>query len=86
MILLIFCIYYINYIVDNLHNRVMIIKKTENTPMYNEQFTIRAYDNVEYVERLRNSRIVSYSPVFLWIDMKFGMMCVEFFFSVPGIG
>ena len=36
--------------------RVMIIKKTENTPMYNELFTIRAYDNVEYVERLRNSR------------------------------
>ena len=37
--------------------RVMIMKKTENTPMYNELFTIRAYDNVEYVERLRNSRM-----------------------------
>lgn len=37
--------------------RVMVIKKTENTPLYDERITIRAYDNAEYVERLRNSRM-----------------------------
>ena len=55
----------ISYIDGVLRIRVMVIKKTENTPMYNELFTIRSYDNVEYVERLRNSRMFISLPTVL---------------------
>jgi len=33
----------------------MLIKKSEQVPLYDESILTRGYDNVEYVERLRHT-------------------------------
>ena len=62
----------------------MVLKKTNSLPRYDESIVQRGYDNIEYVEKIRNSSW--FFVIFVILDMKIAQLCTNFLFRVSGIG